>query len=150
MPISANGWRLLSLLHLLIPALTQVAVKQRRKSKTAPQRQKETGFLTSKSMRDVREFQKRLHRADLDFARNLLELFDGVREMKQGSDDPQKVEEGRIRLETMEKGVYREGTGWIWNGHIVPPPHSTDAFFERRKRIIANGIWNPDRKGWEH
>ncbi len=107
-------------------------------------------MLNSESMRDVREFRKRLHAADMDFARNLLNLFELVREAKHGSDDPEKVEEGRIHLETIVKGVYREGTGWVWNGHVVPPPPSTDGFFERRKRTIANGVWNPDRKGWEH
>ncbi len=40
--------------------------------------------------------------------------------------------------------------GWLWNGHIVPPPESTELYFERRKRMIANGVWNPSRKGWEY
>ncbi len=56
----------------------------------------------------------------------------------------------KIHLETIVKGEYRDSTGWVWNGHIVPPPESYDAFFERRKRIITNGVWNASRKGWEY
>ncbi len=84
-------------------------------------------------MRDVREYQKVLHKANLDFATNLLELFDAVRELKHGSDDPERVEKRRIHLETMEKGEYREGTGWVWNGHVVPPPGSTSAFLNEER-----------------
>jgi len=100
-------------------------------------------------MRDVRQFQKRLHTASLEFAKNLLKLFEAVRESKYGSDDPEEIEKRRIELETIEKGDYREGTGWTWNGQVVPSPKSSSPFFERRKRIISNGIWNPARKGWE-
>ncbi len=109
--------------------------------------QKEPRFLSSEKMRDVGEFRRRLHAADMDFARLLLKLFGVVLEMKHGSDDPQKVEERRIDLETIVKGEYRQGTGWVWNGHTVPPPPSTDPYFERRKRVIRNGVWNPTRKG---
>ncbi len=112
-------------------------------------RQSETSLLRSENMKDVREFRKRLHKADLDFARHLLKLLGTVHELSQGSDDPQKVEEKRIDLETIVKGEYHQGTGWPWNGHIGPSPGSTDAYFERRRRIIRNGVWNPTRKGWE-
>jgi hypothetical protein len=101
-------------------------------------------------MRDVREFRKRLLTADLNFARQLLKLFDAVRELRHGSDDPQKVEEKRTELETIVKGEYREGTGWTWNGHNVPPPPTNSTYFERRRKIIRNGTWNPTLKGWEH
>ncbi len=115
-----------------------------------PKPRKESRSLSSENMRDVREFRKRLHTADLDFARNLLKLLDAVLELKHASDDPERAEERRIRPETIEKGEYREGKGWVWNGNVVPPPESTSAFFERRKRIIRNGAWNPARKGWEY
>jgi hypothetical protein len=142
--------RLASLLHLLVVLLSTGTVGQSKRSREVSRSEKETGFLSSKNTRDVTEFQRRLHKADLDFARDLLELFDGVRELKNGSDDPKKVAEQRTELETMVKGEYREGRGWIWNGHIVPEPESRRDFFERRKRIIRNGVWNPSRKGWEY
>ncbi len=144
------GRKLPSLLHLLIALLTPKTINQRRIPKGVSQRQEEIRFLSSESMRDVREFWKRLHTADLDFARNLLRLLCAVLELKHASDDPERVGERRIRLETIEKGEYREGTGWVWNDHVVPPPESTSGFFERRKRIIRNGAWNPARKGWEY
>lgn len=80
----------------------------------------------------------------------MLRILDGLMEFTLGSDDPKKVEEERIHLETMDKGEYRQGTGWIWNDHVVPEPESRSPFFERRERIIRNGIWNPTRKGWEY
>ena len=101
-------------------------------------------------MRDVRQFQKRLHKASLEFAKNPLKLFEVVRESRYGSDNPEEIEKRRIELETIEKGDYREGTGWTWNGHVVPLPKSSSQFFERRKRIIRNGVWNPTRRGWEY
>jgi len=100
-------------------------------------------------MRDVRQFQKRLHTVSLEFAKNLLKLFEAVRESRHGSEDPEEIEKRRIELETIEKGDYREGAGWTLNGHLVPSPKSSSPFFERRKRIISNGMWNPARKGWE-
>jgi len=150
MPTPTLGRRLPSLLHLLIALLTLKTVSQHRTPEGVSQRQEESRFLSSENMRDVREFRKRLHTADLGFARNLLRLLDAVQELKHGSDDPERVEERRIELETIAKGDYREGTGWVWNGHVVPPPESTSALFERRKRIIRNGVWNPARKGWEY
>ena len=150
MPTPTLGRKLPSLLHLLIVLLTPMTISQRKIPKAVSQRQEESRFLSSENMRDVREFRKRLHTADLDFARNLLRPLDAVRELKHGSDDPERVEERRNELETIEKGEYRESTGWVWNGHVVPPPESSSPFFERRKRVIRNGVWNPARKGWEY
>ena len=150
MPTPTLGRRLPSLLHLLIALLTLKTVSQHRTPEGVSQRQEESRFLSSENMRDVREFRKRLHTADLGFARNLLRLLDAVQELKHGSDDPERVEERRNDLETIAKGEYRESTGWVWNGHVVPPPESTDAYFERRRRIIRNGVWTPARKVWEY
>ena len=132
--------------HLLIPRATG----RPRTSKNVSSLKKETRLLSSKNMRDVREFQKRLHAADLRFAKNLLKLFAAIGDTKFGSDDPMKIDERRIELETIEKGEHQAGKGWTWNGHFVPSPQSTSPFFERRKRIIRNGIWNPNRLGWEY
>jgi len=101
-------------------------------------------------LNDVKEFRTRLQRADLDLAKFLLGIVEALLEFKRGSEDPQKVEENRMHLETIEKGEYREGRGWIWNGHLVPEPQSRRDFFERRTRIIRNGVWNPTRRGWEY
>ena len=128
MPTPTLGRKLPSLLHLLIALLTLKTVSQHRTPKGVSQRQEESRFLSSENMRDVREFRNRLHTADLDFARNLLTLLNAARELKHGSDDPERIEERRIELETIEKGEYREGTGWVWNGHVVPPPESNSAF----------------------
>ena len=80
----------------------------------------------------------------------MLRLIKTLGELKLGSDDPREIEQRRIELETMTKGRYRGGVGWEWNGHLVPEPPSTTAFFERRKRIVSNGVWNPARKGWDY
>ena|SRR2546425_10125602 len=122
----------------------------RGKTSHASARVREERYLRSDSARDVREFQKKLHSADLDWSKKLLELFEGVREMRHGSDDPKKIEERKLELETMEKGEFRAGIGWVWNGHSVPEPHTYDVHFQRRKRIVSNGTWNPARKGWEY
>ncbi len=142
--------KLPSLLHLFICLLSPSTISQRRRPKEGSQRQKETQFLSSESMRDVREFRKRLHTTDVDFASQLLKLFSAVRDLKHGSEDPEKAEERRTELETIANGEYREGTGWVWNGHVVPPPPSNNAYFERRRRIIRNGVWNPNRREWEY
>src|SRR5207248_928538 len=102
------------------------------------------------NLNDVKEFRTRLQRADLDLAKFLLGIVEALLEFKRGSEDPQKVEENRMHLETIEKGEYREGRGWIWNGQLVPEPQSRRDFFERRTKIIRNGVWNPTRRGWEY
>jgi hypothetical protein len=134
---------------LLVAVLIPATASRRRGSKQATRQQKKDPVLSSENRRDVRELQKRLHTASLEFAKNLLKLFEAVRESRHGSEDPEEIEKRRIELETIEKGDYREGTGWTWNGHLVPSPESSSPFFERRKRIISNGTWNPARKGWE-
>ena len=93
---------------------------------------------------------KVLHKADLDYVRRLLELFDSIRKIRDESDDPDRIEKRRIHLETIEKGQHHTGIGWVWKGNIVPEPAATTAFYERRHRIIANGAWNAKRKGWEY
>lgn len=80
----------------------------------------------------------------------MLRLLDAVLEITHGSDDPRTIEERRIHTETMVKGEYREGVGWTWNGHHVPEPKSTSDWYEKRRRVVANGTWNPARKGWEY
>ncbi len=150
MPTHRFGRTLPSFLNLLIVLVSPDSASQHRTPRGVLPRQREIRSLSSENTGDVREFRKRLHTADLDFARNLLKLLEAVREVKFGSSDPDRVEERRIELETITKGEYREGIGWAWNGHIVPAPTSNSAFFERRKRIIANGVWNADRKGWEY
>ncbi len=60
-------------------------------------------------MGNVRQFQKRLRTASLEFAKNLMKLFEAVRESGHGSEDPEEIEKRRIELETIEKGDYREG-----------------------------------------
>ena len=142
--------KLPSLLHLLVAVLVPATASRRRGSKEAKRQEKKDTVLSSENRRDVRELQKRLHKASLEFAKNPLKLFEAVRESRYESDDPEENEKRRVELETIEKGDYREGTGWTWNGHFVPSPQSTSPFFERRKRIIRNGVWNPTRRGWEY
>ncbi len=134
---------------MLVAVLIPATASRRLRSKQATRQEKKDPVLRSGNMGDVRQFQKRLRTASLEFAKNLLKLFEAVRESGHGSEDPEEIEKRRIELETIEKGDYREGTGWTWNGHFVPSPKSSSAFFERRKRIISNGMWNPGRKGWE-
>ena len=141
--------KLPSLLHLLVAVLIPATASRRRGSNQATRQEKKDTVLSSENRRDVRELQKRLHKASLEFAKNPLKLFEVVRESRYGSDNPEEIEKRRIELETIEKGDYREGTGWTWNGHVVPLPKSSSQFFERRKRIISNGTWNPACKGWE-
>ena len=141
--------KLPSLLHLPVAVLVPATASRRRGSKEAKRQEKKDTVLSSENRRDVRELQKRLHKASLEFAKNPLKLFEVVRESRYGSDNPEEIEKRRIELETIEKGDYREGTGWTWNGHVVPLPKSSSQFFERRKRIISNGTWNPACKGWE-
>jgi len=150
MPLSTIGWKLPSLLRLLIAALSLETVSQHGTSKGASQRRERARFLSPDNLNDVKEFRTRLQRADLDLAKFLLGIVEALLEFKRGSEDPQKVEENRMHLETIEKGEYREGRGWIWNGHLVPEPQSRRDFFERRTRIIRNGVWNPTRRGWEY
>ena len=107
-------------------------------------------YLRSDNPREVREFQKKLHQADLDWSKNLLEIFEEFREITYGSDDPKKIEERKLKLETIEKGEFRNGVGWVWNGYTVPEPPTYDEHCQRRKRIIGNGSWNPAKKGWEY
>jgi len=142
--------KLPSLLHLLVAVLIPATASRRRGSNQATRQEKKDTVLSSENRRDVRELQKRLHKASLEFAKTLLKLFEAVRESRYESDDPEENEKRRVELETIEKGDYREGTGWTWNGHFVPSPQSTSPFFERRKRIIRNGVWNPTRRGWEY
>ena len=134
---------------MLVAVLIPATASRRRGSKQATRQEKKDAVLSSENMRDVRQFQKRLHTVSLEFAKNLLKLFEAVRESRHGSEDPEEIEKRRIELETIEKGDYREGAGWTLNGHLVPSPKSSSPFFERRKRIISNGMWNPARKGWE-
>ena|SRR5438128_3438249 len=141
--------KLPSLLHLLVAVLIPATASRRRGSKEATRQEKKDTILSSENMKDVRQFQKRLHTASLEFVKTLLKLFEAVRESRYESDDPEENEKRRVELETIEKGDYREGTGWTWNGHVVPLPKSSSQFFERRKRIISNGTWNPACKGWE-
>jgi len=150
MPLSASGWKLPSLLRLLIAVLSLETVSEHRTSKGASQRHEKARFLSPDNLNDVKEFRTRLQGADLDLAKFLLGILEALLEFKHGSEDPQKVEEKRTHLETIEKGEYREGRGWIWNGQIVPEPESRCDFFDRRNRIIRNGVWNPTRKGWEY
>jgi len=90
-----------------------------------------------------------LNQADLAYARKILEFFEAVIDLR-GSNQPHKVEERRIELETIEKGQWKENVGWVWSDHMVPAPKSTSEHFARRTRIIRNGVWNPSRKGWEY
>ena len=144
-----NG-RIASLLQLLLTLLNVQTVSHRRPAKETPPRQEEKRFLNPKTLDDVQELLKVLHKADLDYARKLLELFDSIRKIRDESDDPDRIEKRRIHLETIEKGQYHPGIGWVWKGNIVPEPTATTAFYERRHRIIANGAWSAKRKGWEH
>jgi hypothetical protein len=150
MPALADRPRPSSLFELLAALLVLGTASRSRTSKKSSRWQKEIRLLSSENTRDVREFQKRLHAADLGFAKRLLKLFETIEESKFGSDDPMKIEERRIELETIERGEHQVGRGWTWNGHFVPVVPSTAPYFERRKRIIRNGVWNPSRKGWEN
>src|SRR5438445_10114465 len=141
--------KLPSLLQLLVAVLIPATASRHRRSKQATRQEKKDPVLSSGNMGDVRQFQKRLRTANLEFAKNLLKLFEAVRESGHGSEDPEEIEKRRIELETMEKGDYREGTGWTWTGDVVPAPRSSSPSFERRKRIITTGMWNPGRNGGE-
>jgi len=138
------------LLQLFLILLNVQGVSHHRSSKETPRGQEEVGFLNPKTLDDVQEFQKLLHTASLGEAKRLLELFDSIREIRNESDDPEKIENRRIHLETIEKGQYHPGIGWVWKGNIVPEPAATTAFYERRHKIIANGAWNAKRNGWEY
>ena len=142
--------KIASLLQLLLTLLNIQTVSHRRPAKEAPPRQEEKRVLDPKTLDDVQELLKVLHKADLDYARKLLELFDSIRKIRDESDDPDRIEKRRIHLETIEKGQYHPGIGWVWKGNIVPEPTATTAFYERRHRIIANGAWNAQRKGWDY
>ncbi len=146
-PILGRG--LLTFLRV-ITLISLETFSQREPPKGSSRRQRESRPLNPENVKDVRDFQKKLHKADLNIARQLLRLIKTIRELKHDSDDPRKIEERRVELETITKGRYRDGIGWVWNGHVVPEPPSTTAFFERRMRIVSNGVWNPSRKGWEY
>jgi len=70
--------RLPSLLHLLLAVLILATASRRRGSKEATRQEKKDPVLSSENRRDVRELQKRLHTASLEFAKNLLKLFEAV------------------------------------------------------------------------
>jgi hypothetical protein len=142
--------RIASLLQLLLTLLDIQTVGHRRPVKELPPQQEEKRSLNPKTLDDVQELLKVLRKADLDYARKLLELFDSIRKIGAESDDPDRIEKRRVHLETIEKGQYHPSIGWVWKANIVPEPVATTAFYERRHRIIANGAWNPKRKGWEH
>lgn len=137
-------------LYLIVGLITSRTVGNRQSPRTSPSTSKAAPFLTSGNERDVKEFQKKLRKADLNLARTILKISELIDQSNPRPDDPMKVEERRIELETIVKGDYRDGIGWVWNNHTVPPPPSYSAYFERRKRIIRNGTWNPARKGWEY
>src|SRR5881628_2715691 len=144
-----NG-KIASISQLLLTLLSIQTVSHRRPAKESPPRQEEKRFLNPKTLDDVQELLKVLHKADLDYARKLQELFDSIRKIRDETNDPDRIEKRRIHLETIEKGQYHPGIGWVWKGNIVPEPTATTAFYERRHRIIANGAWNAKRKGWEY
>src|SRR5437762_8954848 len=95
--------RLPSLLPLLVAVLIPATASRRRGSKEATRQEKKDAVLSSENRRDVRELQKRLHTASLEFAKNLLKLFEAVRESWYESDDPEENEKRRVELETIEK-----------------------------------------------
>ena len=88
------------LLQLFLILLNVQGVSHQRSSKETPRGQEEVGFLNPKTLDDVQEFQKLLHTASLGEAKRLLELFDSIREIRNESDDPEKIENRRIHLET--------------------------------------------------
>ncbi len=138
------------LLQFLLTLLNIQSVSHRRSNKETPNWLEEKTFLNPKTLDDVQELLKVLHKADLEYARHLLELFDSIRKIRNETNDLDRIEKRRNHLETIEKGEYHPGIGWVWKGNIVPEPTATTAFYERRHRIIANGAWNQRRKGWEY
>src|SRR5439155_9390565 len=133
MPLSTIGWKLSSLLRLLIAALSLETVSQHGTSKGASQRRERVRFLSPDNLNDVKEFRTRLQRAELDLAKFLLGIVEALLEFKRGSEDPQKVEENRMHLETIEKGEYREGRGWYGTA-IWFRSHNRDATFLKEER----------------
>ncbi len=108
-------------------------VSQHRTPKGVSQRQEESRLLSSENMRDVREFRKRLHTADLDFARNLLKLLNAARELKHGSDDPERIEERRIELETIEKGSVARAQAGYGTAMSFLHPNQTAPFLNEER-----------------
>ena len=122
-----NG-KIPTLLHLLLILLNVERVSHHRSSKETPRQQEGVGFLNPKTLDDVQEFQKVLHTASLDEAKRLLELFDSIRRIRNESDDPEKIENRRIHLETIEKGQCHQGIGWVWKGNICSRAHRNHRF----------------------
>src|SRR6266699_2879739 len=113
--------RLPSLLHLLVAVLIPATASGRRGSKQATRQEKKDPVLRSGNMGDVRQFQKRLRTASLEFAKNLLKLFEAVRESGHGSEDPEEIEKRRIELETIEKAQVGPGTAisFLHQNHLA-------------------------------
>src|SRR5947208_16888298 len=88
--------RLPSLLPLLVAVLIPATASGRRGSKKATRQVKKDTVLSSENRRDVRELQKRLHTASLEFAKNLLKLFEAVRESSDESDDRDENEQRTV------------------------------------------------------
>ncbi len=149
MPAPLTKPRVRFLLQFLIVFLVLAACGRQRQSKRGPRDETRTRHLNSKNPRDVRTFQKILNKADLNYAKEILKLFEGVVDLG-GRNNPEKVEERRIELETIERGQWKENVGWAWSGHLVPAPKSTSEHFARRTGIIRNGVWNPSLQGWEY
>jgi len=91
----------MTFLTTLLALLLASRADQKHKTTTSPIKpQKEGRLLSSRNIKDVQEFQKILHKADLNYARRILTIFEIIKntatEVRYELKNPLRTENGRL------------------------------------------------------